>query len=213
MIRQRENIYLTTISGIGIALFYRPSFQMKKFFLFLLLTILFKTADSQTTGNQRYFLISESKYSQRLNKEKDVLFKRYIIVPDEVQDKNLLFRTGNPDSLFLGAVSLLMNGKSSKVQVYLKTCNMEVPVNHLIAGLFHVLKGDFQQADQDLALYQGVAFVFIKNLLRADCRAELLQGGKDLKPIIQEYQVALDCTENENYRDLIRNRIKYLRYR
>lgn len=90
---------------------------------------------------------------------------------------------------------------------------MEVPVNHLIAGLFHVLKSEFQLADQELALYQGIAFVFIKNLLRADCRAELLQGGKDLKPIIQEYQAALDCTENENYRDLIRNRIKYLRYR
>jgi len=186
---------------------------MKKICLFLFLTILFNTADSQTTGNQRYFLISESKYSQRLNKDKDVLFKRYIIVPDEVKDKNLLFKTGNPDSLFMGAVSLLMNGKSSTVQGYLKTCNMEVPVNHLIAGLFHVLKGNFQQADQNLALYQGIAFLFIKNLLRADCSAELLQGEKDLKTIVQEYQAALDCTENENYRDLIRNRIKYLRYR
>lgn len=186
---------------------------MKNFCLFFLLTIFFHVANSQTSGNQRYFLISESKYSQRLNKEKDVLFKRYIIVPDEVKDKNLLFETGNPDSLFMGAVSLLMNGKSSKVQGYLKTCNMEVPVNHLIAGLFHVLKSDFQQADRELGLYQGTAFVFTKNLLRADCRAELLQGGKDLKPIIQEYQAALDCTENENYRDLIRNRIKYLRYR
>lgn len=101
---------------------------MKKFCLFLLLTIFFNAANSQTSGNQRYFLISESKYSQRLNKDKDVLFKRYIIVPDEVKDKNLLFKTGNPDSLFMGAVSLLMNGKSSKVQGYLKTCNMEVPV-------------------------------------------------------------------------------------
>lgn len=186
---------------------------MKKFCLFLLLTILFNAANSQTSGNQRYFLISESKYSQRLNKDKDVLFKRYIIIPDEVKDKNLLFKTGNPDSLLMGAVSLLMKGKSSKVEGYLKTCNMDVPVNHLIAGLFDVLKGDFQQADLELALYQGIAFVFIKNLLRADCRAELLRGGKDLKPIIQEYQAAIDCTENENYRDLIRNRIKYLRYR
>jgi len=178
--------------------------------LLLLLTITFQNSNAQFGENKNYRLISSEKYQLRIDRNKDILLRRYIVVPAFDKNKKLIFITNNPDSILIGAATLLRKGKSYKVLEYIQNCNQTENVNNLIAGLYWLSKNNYEKAHSFLLNMEIEKHNFLQLLLIADCEYELNRTAK--QNAIISYQKAYDIATNENERQIIRNRIKFIKY-
>jgi predicted negative regulator of RcsB-dependent stress response len=85
-------------------------------------------------------------------------------------------------------------------------------INNLIKGLYYFSKKQYNQAIAHLEKFKNKEYRFLQLLIIADCKYEMLQDKKNYKTIISAYQIALDCTDNEQNKTIINNRIKYIKY-
>ncbi|MDO9614951.1 MAG: hypothetical protein Q7J86_10580 [Bacteroidota bacterium] len=99
------------------------------------------------------------------------------------------------------------------MEKYILSCDNSSDIYHLINGLYYFSKNQYSKAIDHLEKFENEEYAFLKLLLIADCKYELLRDKKNYQLIIGEYQLAMDHTENEQNKSMINNRIKYIKYR
>lgn len=185
---------------------------MKKFLSLVLIFISF-TAFSNIGMNPNYTIISQTDYEKRISKYKDVVLQRYIVVPDFDKNYKEIFDTKDEEALLSRFSYMLRKNKSRFIDRYIANCDDSKEINYLIKGLYFFSKGDYLQAMGCLEHIRAKDHEFLKYLLIADCKFELLINKSNFKSVIQAYQTALDIADNEQDKSIVNNRIKYIKYR
>jgi len=140
------------------------------------------------------------------------LFRRYLVVPYIDRKYKDILETKNEEALLAKFSFMLDRNKVSRIDKYINNCDNSLDINNLIKGLYFFSKKQYDQAIAHLEQLENKEYSFLQLLIIADCKYELLQDKKNYKTIIGAYQVALDCTDNEQNKAVINNRIKYIKY-
>lgn len=179
-------------------------------FLFIFLSV---SVYSQTGYNKQYKIISQQKYDESLRKGKNVISQKFIVVPELEKDYKMIYNTTDQEELLSIFSFMLKRGKIYKMQDYLLQCDKSLEVNELLNGLFHFYRNDFSEALSYLENYNNVNHYFLRYLLIADCKYELLSDKKNYKSVLNAYQLAHDVTSNKQNQAIVNNRIKLIKYR
>lgn len=185
---------------------------MIKKLLILFLLLISANSFARIGDNNNYWIISQKDYNERITKGKDVLLRRHIIVPSIDKMYKDILETSDEKALLAKFSFMLYKNKVSWIDKYIKNCDNSLDINNLIKGLYYFSKKQYNQAIAHLEKLENKEYRFLQLLLIADCRYEILQNKKDYKTIIGSYQVALDCTNNEQNKSIINNRIKFIKY-
>lgn len=185
---------------------------MIKRILTLVLILISANSFAKIGNNTDYWIVSQGDYNERISKGKDVLLRRYIIVPSIDKNYKDIFTTRDEEALLAKFSFMLYKNKVTWIDKYIKNCDNSLDINNLINGLYYFSKNQYSQAITHLEKLENSEYRFLQLLIIADCRYEMLQDKRNYKTIIEAYQVALDCTDNEQNRAIINNRIKFIKY-
>lgn len=181
--------------------------------ILILLLILFSSQIFARVGNNAdFWILSQNEYSNRILKGKDVILRRYIVIPGFDKNYKDIFETTDNEALLAKFSFMLKKNKSSLIEKYIINCDNSLDINNLIKGLYYFSKKQYSRAIVYLEMPGNEDYKFFKLLLIADCKYEMLQDKKNYKSIIGVYQIAMDNTDNEQNKSIINNRIKYIKY-
>lgn len=187
--------------------------KMIKKFLLLVFIIIALPSIAKVGINKNYWIISQKEYGLRVSKGKDIILKRYIVVPEINSD----FKTiSNSDTEIVQLAKfsyLLQKNKTKYINNYIENCDKNKEINQLIQGLYYFSQLQYKKAIEVLTQFNNPDYQFLKYLLIADCKYELLLNKQDYKKVITDYQKALDIANAEKNKTLINNRIKFIKYR
>lgn len=162
--------------------------------------------------NTDFWILSENEYNDRLLKGKDVVLRRYVVVPGIDKTYKDIFETTDEQALLAKFSFMIKKNKASLVEKYIQNCDHSLDINNLIKGLHFFSTNDYSQAIDHLEKFENEEYLFLKQLLIADCQYELLHNKKNYKSIMGAYQMAMDSTNYEQNKSIVSNRIKYIKY-
>jgi tetratricopeptide (TPR) repeat protein len=178
----------------------------------LLLLALSLQIRAQMGSNESFWIIAQDDFNERLEKHKDVVLRRYVVVPD-IDKKFKQFSTDLNDSQWLAKFSfVLKKNKVPWIEKYMENLNPESEIYPLIKALYFFSKKQYQSALTSLQKLNSKDYEALKLLLIADCRYELLADKRDYKPVLEAYQQAIDKSPDEQNKLIINNRIKFIKY-
>ena len=180
--------------------------------LILLLILISSQVFARVGSNADFWILSQNEYRYRVLKGKDVLLRRYIVIPGFDKNYKDIFETTDENALLAKFSFMLKKNKSPLIEKYIKNCDNSLDINNLITGLYYFSKHQYSQAIDHLEMPGNEEYKFLKLLLIADCKYELLHDKKNYKSIIGAYQNAMDNTDNEQNKSILNNRIKYIKY-
>lgn len=186
--------------------------MIKKVFTFLLVLISAQTF-ARVGTNSDYWILSQNEYNARVSKGKDVTLRRYIVIPDLDKKYKDILETTDEKALLAKFSFMLKRNKSALIEKYILSGDNSLDIHHLINGLYYISKNQYSRAIDHLEKFWNEEYAFLKSLLIADCKYELLRDKKNYQLIIDEYQIAMDNADNEQKKSIINNRIKYIKYR
>lgn len=185
---------------------------MIKKILILFLVLISANSFARIGDNNNYWIISQNDYNDRLSKGKDVLLRRYFIVPSIDKKYKDILDINDEKALLAKFSFMLYKNKVSWIDKYINNCDNSLDINNLIKGLYYFSKAKYNQAIAHLEKFENKEYRFLQLLIIADCKYERLQDKKNYKTIIGAYQVALDCTDNKQNKAIVNYRIKYIKY-
>lgn len=186
--------------------------MIKKSILFFMVLLSLPTF-AKIGSNRDYMIISQSEYNERTGKGENIHFRRCIVVPDynenykeihEVDDQNLLLSTFS---------FMLKENKKREMKQYITQCDTLLEINSLLCGLYYFSQKEYNKALYYIEKYDNIEYSFLKHLLIADIKYELLDDKSNYKSVLSLYQEAYDISDKEQNKVIIKNRIKYIRYR
>lgn len=186
--------------------------DMIKKLLILFLVLISAKSFAMIRDNKDYWIISQKDYNERISKGKDVLLRKYIVIPSLDKQYKDIFETKDEKALLAKFSFMLDRDKVSWIDKYVNNCDNSLDINNLIKGLYYFSEKRYNQAIALLEKLENKEYRFLQLLMIADCRYEMLRDKQSYKTIIGSYQVALDCTNNEQDKAIIKNRIKYIKY-
>lgn len=163
-------------------------------------------------GNKEYYITTVAEYDQRIANNRDIVTRRYIIVPEFDKDYENILQTKDEDALLAKFSFLLKKANIAWMDKYIQYCDSSIDINRLIKGLYFFSKKEYALAINQLEEYKGEKHIFLKFLLLADCNYELSKGKSDKSILFKHYQLAMDTTENFQKKEMVRYRIKYIKY-
>lgn len=185
--------------------------MIKKVLTFLLVLISVQTFAGVGT-NTDYWILSQNEYDARISKRKDVTLRRYIVIPYLEKKYKDILETTDEKALLAKFSFMLKRNKNALIEKYILSGDNSSDIHHLINGLYCISKNQYSRAIDHLEKFENEEYAFLKSLLIADCRYELLPDKKNYQLIFGEYQTAMDNADNEQKKLIINNRIKYIKY-
>lgn len=185
---------------------------MIKKLLVLFLVLISAQSYARIGDNGSYRIITQKEYNDKISKRKDAILKRYVVVPSFDKKYRGILETNDGEAILAKFSFMLYKNKVAWIKKYVRNCDNSLDINHLIKGLYYFSKKQYDQAIVHLEKYENTGFRFLQLLLIADCKFEMLQDKKNYKTIIGAYQSAYDCSDDEQNKTIINNRIKYIKY-
>lgn len=181
--------------------------------ILILLFVLISVPTFANIGlNDKFWIISQNDFNSRISKGQDIVLRRYVVVPSIDKKYKDIFDTKDEKAILAMFSFMLKKNKSTWIEKYIKNCDNLLDINNLIKGLYYFSKNQYSQAIVHLEKLDNDEYTFLKLLLIADCKYESLQDKKNFKAIIEHYQIAMDCTNNDQNKSIINKRIKYIKY-
>jgi hypothetical protein len=176
-------------------------------FLFLSLQTLARVGD-----NKGFSIISQELFNDLILSGGDIALQRFIVVPSIDSNYKDIVSTTDEMAILAKFSYMLQRRKYSAMEKYMAGCDASLEINSLIAGLYSFSRKQYIQAFNYLERVESKRFTFLKQLLIADCRYELLLDKSQYKPVLELYQAAMDCATSHPEKVLVSNRLKYLKY-
>jgi len=172
---------------------------MIKKLLILFLVLISANSFARIGDNNNYWIISQNDYIERITKGKDVLFRRYFIVPAIDKNYKDILETKDEKALFAKFSFMLNKNKASWIDKYIKNCDNSLDINNLIKGLYYFSKKQYNQAITHLEKLENKEYRFLQLFIIADCKYEILQDNtskhneEHLKIIFPDNRINLYC--------------------
>lgn len=163
--------------------------------------------------NNSYSIISQNEYNKILSKRKPVIYNRYLVIPDYCNNYKEIQKIKDQDTLLFTFSYMLKKNKSSYIEKYISQCDTATDINLLLCGLYYFSKMDYFKSLSYIEKFENKKYEFLKYLIIADCKYELHDNKKNYSSIISAYQVAFDITGLEQNKTIVKNRIKYIKYK
>ena len=170
-------------------------------------------AYSMICKNMDYWISSEEDYNYKVSIGRDVVLKRFIVVPSFDKNYKGILTSQNDSEVLARFAFMLKKNKSKLVEEYINKCDTRLEINSLIKGLYYFSQNQYQMAISNLEHYKSIQYGFLKLLLIADCKYELLANKNDYINILSAYQTAFDFTDLQFEKTIVSNRMKYIKYR
>ncbi len=143
--------------------------------------------------------------------------KKYIVVPCDVKSDDLTGHEKNSDYIISWAFYLCEIERNRKLLQYIQELtnskNDKDSIADLLTSIYYFAKDNYNAAILSFNKYNGCKFKFLKFLLIADSKYELLDDKFNWPDILPDYQTAYDYAQRNEYKKLIKERIKCVRYR
>jgi hypothetical protein len=186
--------------------------MLKKILIIMLVSIV-TPIFANIGDNPGYQFISQKDYDYRFSDNENTAIWRFIIVPDFNKKYKQIKSTNDPATILAMFSFMLKKNKEERMKEYIFNCDTSLNINYLIKGLFYFSQQNYSQSINYLKQFNGDEYIFLKNLLIADCKYELLTDKGNYQFAIEIYQVVLDGTDNQQNKRIVNNRIRYIRYR
>jgi len=161
--------------------------------------------------NNDFCIISQNEYNTLVSEGKDLVSERYIVVPAIDENFKDIHETRDEISKLAKFSFLLSKNKYELVDDILKNCNDTCNFTNLLKGFYYFSVNQYFQSISYLEKVENNDYKFLKLLLIADCKYEILQDKRRYNMVVAAYQQALDNTDNEQNKTIITNRIKYIK--
>jgi hypothetical protein len=165
---------------------------------------------SQDKALSNYEIVSLKDYFSKAKQ------KKYIVVPCDIKSYKLNKQDNNPDYVISWAFYLCINEKSNDLVKYIreltKSSDKGDSIADLLNGIYYFYHDNFAVAITSFDKYNGSKYLFLKYLLIADSKYEMLVDKYDWPNLIADYQKAYDNTQKTEYKKLITDRILCARY-
>ncbi len=159
-----------------------------------------------------FLIISQNEYSALVSEGEDLTSRRYIIVPALDHNYKDLLQSKDETTMLAKFSYMLKENKEEWIYEFLKNCNDTCNFTNLLKGLYYFSVNQYFQSISYLEKFENNDYRFLKLLLIADCKYEILQDKRRYNRIIVDYQQALSSTDNEQYKSIVNNRIEYIKY-
>lgn len=180
--------------------------------LVLLLFLVSIPIQASIGSNNDFFIITQSDFINKKLLDKDLVLKRYLVVPKIEKRYSDILKINDEDLILAKFSSMLKNGDDYWMDKYIQNCDDSLDVNYLIKGLYYFSKKHYNRSLPYLNKVNNKKYRFLKFLLIADCAYEMLEDKKKYNPVLEAYQTAMDQSSTNDQKTLINNRIKYIRY-
>lgn len=180
--------------------------------LILLFFVVSIPTQASIGSNNDFNIITQSDFLNKIILDKDVVLKRYIVVPKIERRYKDILKIKDEDLILAKFSSMLINYDVNWMDKYIRNCDDSLEINYLIRGLYYFSQKHYYRAIPYLNKVNNKKYSFFKLLLIADCSYELLENKKTYNTVLEAYQTAMDKTNTEEQKILINNRIKYIRY-
>jgi len=185
---------------------------MIKRLLFLLVVMTSSSAIAGIGVNNEFGIISQNDFSIWVSKGKDVVLTRLLVVPSIDKNYKDIFEVEDESAIFAKFCFMLKKNKAAWIEKFMNNSSEGLRISPLIKGLYYFSQNQYVQAIMHLEKVSGEEYQFLKLLLLSDCHYELLQNKKNYKSILAAYQLAMDCTDDEQSKLIVHNRIKFIKY-
>ncbi len=182
---------------------------MKKLIHILLLTFLFGTFISANFKEQ-YYIIDKTNYQRNISAIKSIV-RRYIIFDKIEKPKKDDYYLADEATKTSNIVFLIDRNKDKDIVEFFQKHDESLQVHHFYKGLFYLSKQLYQQAINEFDQYNEESYLFLKYLLTADCKFEI-KSSTDIDNLVSKYQMAYDKATEDYQKELVKYRIKYIRY-
>jgi len=163
--------------------------------------------------NQHFWIIAQDDYDRRVVHGQDVIMRRYVVVPSIDKDYKTILQSTDEQAILAKFAYLLQTNRIERINIFMQTCDESLSIYPLIRGLYLFSMEQYSDAITALEQVTNSDYTFIKLLLLADCRYELLVDQHNYKAVIGAYQLASDSTRDELNKAIVANRIKFIKYR
>jgi hypothetical protein len=185
---------------------------MKRILLILFFIFISPRIMAQIGENRDFWITTESDFAKRISKGRDVTLRRYIVVPDFDKNFKNILETTDEYAVLAKFSFMLRRNKTAWIDKYIENHVNKSEVNDLIKGLYYFSKKEYGNALIYLEQDNDNKYIFLKEVLIADCRYEL-KDFKDSKNSIELFQSSMDKASNDLEKIIVSNRIKHIRYK
>jgi hypothetical protein len=166
-------------------------------------------------ASPRYLFVDSDILQRNIDVNGKIPVKRFILTPENYPDEGLAFINAEPTKSFL---SVLKKNNPKKAARFIQS-DLFTRTSDPIAKSFCLASYYFIASEYDSCMMQikmlndNVRTCFIR-LLMADCDFETTRsfGNPAFDEFVEKYQKVLDCNHNELNKEIIKNRIKLMRY-
>lgn len=186
---------------------------MRKRILALILFIVTVPVLAKVGENPDFWIMSQKEYDYRVSSGKDVILRRYIVVPHTDKSYKSILELDSDNDILYKFSYMLQKNKKRKISDYILNYDRNKEINFLIVGLYLFSQKQYSEAIKSFEQFNNPEYKFLKYLLIADCKYESLSIKSDYKTVLEHYQIALDIAQSDREKKLIKNRVKFIKYR
>lgn len=186
---------------------------MTKKLLLVVFILNFTQVYAKIGANNNFWIIAQDDYDRKVVNGEDVIMRRYIVVPSINKDYKNAIQSADEQFILAAFSYLLQTNRANWITTYIQNCNDTLSIYPLMKGLYYLSGKQYAEAISALEKVENREYTFLKLVLIADCRYELLSDQHNYKAVIGAYQQASDSTQDELCKSIVANRIKFIKYR
>ncbi len=182
---------------------------MKRLY-FLLILFLQPFLLYQQDFKDRYYIYDYEKYERIANRADRSVLKRSYAFKKVEQTEKEPYKLKDIEQKLYHLTYFLKKNKWNETKMFLSLHDSTLKVHQFYLGFKNFMYGKYEACLNNLKDCSIPAFSFYILLLKADCYYEL---NYDDTEILDAYQRTIDAATDEIQKKIIRDRVKYLRYK
>jgi hypothetical protein len=166
-------------------------------------------------ASPRYLYVDSNSLQRDIDSNGKIPVKRYVLSPDNFPNDSMTFIFNEPTKTFL---HVLKKNNAKKTQQFIQSpaflkCTDSISRQFCLA-LSYFLSSSYDSCTMQLdQLNEKTKSCFLQ-FLKTDCEFEKTAtfGNGTFDEFVEKYQKIFDCNDNPLSREIVKNRIKLIRY-
>lgn len=163
----------------------------------------------------RYLFVDSDILRQEIAGNGGMPVKRYILSPDNFPTDSMTFLNDEPTKSFL---NILKSNNPKKILRYIQSAKFSEKADSLskpfCLALYYFIASKYDSCLIEIKHLNNISKTCFVKFLITDCEFETKQIGNHdtFEKYIEGYQKILDCNDNQLSKEIVKNRVKLIRY-
>jgi hypothetical protein len=163
----------------------------------------------------RYLYVDSDILQKDIAENGKMPVKRYILSPDNFPADSMTFIKNEPTKSFL---NILKSNNPKKVLRFIQSTDFSEKADSLSKPfclvLYYMISSNYDSCVIQISHLNDKAKTCFIKFLMTDCEYETGRtvGSTLFNEYVEKYQKVLDCSDNEFNREIVKNRLKLIRY-